>query len=195
MPGEPWVDAALAEPPVRVWYPPPREPLSNEIDLSCRDNLEWYRSVKFARHKDGSKLENELLHTVTGEHFYIPKGLVDHMPDPQLGTEWPFLHRYNYQDIVVNGADMDLMLAPLWTKMLAFQKDNSMQLMMHPPKEADRKDWGNQATQARHAPMILEAETSSYLDNHKIVENVRANRLGEKVSLRATCRRSSGYGG
>ena len=23
MPGEPWVDAALAEPPVRAWYPPP----------------------------------------------------------------------------------------------------------------------------------------------------------------------------
>ena len=77
VPGEPWVDAALAEPPVRAWYPPPREPLSDEIDLSCRDNLEWYRSVKFARHKDGSKLENELLHTVTGEHFYIPKSLAE----------------------------------------------------------------------------------------------------------------------
>ena len=180
VPGEPWVDAALAEPPVRAWYPPPREPLSDQIDLSCRDNLEWYRSVKFARHKDGSKLENELLHTVTGEHFYIPKSLVDHMPDPQLGNEWPFLHRYNYQDMVVNGAEMDLILAPLWTKMLALQKDNSMQLMMRPPKEADRKDWGNQATQTRHAPIILEAGTSSYLDNHKIVENVRANRLGKK---------------
>ena len=82
--------------------------------------------------------------------------------------------------MVVNGAEMDLILAPLWTKMLASQKDNSMQLMMRPPKEADRKDWGNQATQTRHAPIILDAGTSSYLDNHKIVENVRANRLGKK---------------
>ena len=64
--------------------------------------------------------------------------------------------------------------------MLALQKDNSMQLMMRPPKEADRKDWGNQATQTRQAPIILDAGTSSYLDNHKIVENVRANRLGKK---------------
>ena len=61
--------------------------------------------------------------------------------------------------------------------MLALQKDNSMQLMMRPPKKADRKDWGNQAKQTRHAPRILEAGTSSYLDTHKIVENVRANRL------------------
>ena len=68
VPGEPWVDTALAEPPIRAWYPPPREPMSDEIDLSCRDNLEWYRSVKFARHEDGSKLENELLHTVTKSH-------------------------------------------------------------------------------------------------------------------------------
>ena len=100
-----------------------------------------------------------------------------------------------HQDMVVNGAEMELILAPLWTKMLALQKDNSMQLMMRPPKEADRKDWGNQATQTRHAPIILEAGTSSYLYNHKIVENVRANRLGGKVSSRATCRRPSGYGG
>ena len=75
---------------------------------------------------------------------------------------------------------MELILAPLWTKMLALQKTNIMQLMMRPPKEAVRKDWENQATQTRHAPIILEAGTSSYLDNHKIVENVRANRLGEK---------------
>ena len=117
------------------------------------------------------------------------------MPDPQLGTEWPFLHRYSYHDMVVNGTEMDLIVAPLWTKMMASQKDNRMQLMMRPPKEADRKDWGNQATQTRHAPIILEAGTSSYLDNHTIVENVRANRLGGKVSSRATSRRSSGFGG
>ena len=42
--------------------------------------------------------------------------------------------------MVVNVAEMDLILAPLWTKMLALQKDSSMQLMMRPPKEADRKD-------------------------------------------------------
>ena len=29
VPGEPWVDAALAEPPIRAWYPPPKEPLSD----------------------------------------------------------------------------------------------------------------------------------------------------------------------
>ena len=44
---------------------------------------------------------------------------MDHMPDPQLENEWPFLHRYNYQDMVVNDAEMELILAPLWTKMLA----------------------------------------------------------------------------
>ena len=89
--GEKWVDDALACPSVKAWKAPPREPLSEEIDLCCRDNLEWYRSVKFARHKEGKKLENELLHTVTGEHFHIPASLVDHLPDPLLGNDWPFM--------------------------------------------------------------------------------------------------------
>ena len=52
VPGELWVHAELTEPPVRAWYPPPlREPLSDQIDLSCRHNLEWYRSVKCAHVK------------------------------------------------------------------------------------------------------------------------------------------------
>ena len=32
VPGGPWADAALAEPPVGALYPPPREPLSDEAD-------------------------------------------------------------------------------------------------------------------------------------------------------------------
>ena len=43
VPGAPWADAALAEPPVRAWYPPPREPLSDETDQQrvpvCRSAL------------------------------------------------------------------------------------------------------------------------------------------------------------
>ena len=114
--GEKWVDDALAAPSVAAWKAPPREPLSEEIDLCCRDNLEWYRSVKFARHKEGKKLENELLHTVTGEHFHIPASLVDHLPDPQLGNDWPFMGTYNYTDAVVTCPEMELFLQPLWTK-------------------------------------------------------------------------------
>ena len=180
VPGEKWVDDALAAPSVMAWRAPPREPLSTELDMCCRDNLEWYRSVKFTRHKDGKKLENELLHTVTGEHFHIPASLVDHLPDPQLGNNWPFMGTYNYSDAVVTGEEMNVFLQPLWGKMLALQSGNSMQLMMRPPAEADRVKWGNNPTKTWHPPIVLYCGTSSYVDNAKIVKNVRASRVGKK---------------
>ena len=178
--GEKWVDDALAHPSVKAWRAPPREPLSTAIDLCCRDNLEWYRSVKFTRHKDGKKIENELLHTVTGEHFHIPASLVDDLPDPQLGNDWPFMGTYNYSDAVVTEPEMQMFLKPLWTKMLALQAGNSMQLMMRPPAEADLVHAGGQATKTWHPPIVLYCGTSSYADNSKIVKNVRAHRIARK---------------
>lgn len=179
VPGEQWVDTALAQPSVKAWRPPSREPLSDEIDLCCRDNLEWYRSLKFARHKDGVKQENELIHTVTGEHFHIPRSLVDHLPDPELGIEWPFLGKYNYGDVIVNLEEMHVFIEPLWSKIFALQGDNPMQLLMRPPPEADRVQWDG-PTRMWHPNIILQCGTSSYIDNNKIVKNVRANRRAKK---------------
>lgn len=179
VPGEKWVDSALAHPSVSSWQPPAREALSCKIDLCCRDNLEWWRSVKFARHKDGVKQESELIHTVTGEHFHIPASLTDHLPDPELGQEWPFLGEYNYSDVVVGLDEMHVFLVPLWQKILCLQESNSMQLLMRPPAEADRVKWDG-PTRMWHPNIVLNCGTSSYVDNIKIVKNVRANRKGEK---------------
>lgn len=179
VPGEQWVDRALSHSSVRAWQPPVREALSEQIDLCCRDNLEWYRSLKFARHKDGVKQENELIHTVTGEHFHIPMSLTDHLPDPELGDEWPFLGEYNFNDVIVGLDEMHVFIEPLWQKILALQVDNPMQLLLRPPAEADRVSWDG-PTRMWHPNIILNCGTSSYLDNIKIVKNVRANRKGKK---------------
>lgn len=179
VPGESWIQNVLAAPSVMAWRPPPQEELSDEIDLCCRDNLEWYRKLKYARYKDGVKLESELIHTVTGEHFHIAKSLVDHLPDPQLGDDWPFMGTYNYANCIVDLNEMHIMIAPLWQKILALQKSNPMQLLMRPPPEADKVRWEG-PTRIWHPNVILNCGTSSYVDNVKIVKNVRANRVGKK---------------
>ena len=135
--------------------------------------------MKFSRHKDGQKVESELLHTVTGEHFYIPAALTDHLPDPGLGKNWPFLGKYDFSDAVVNLEEMEVYVAPVWKKILQLQNTNSMQLLMRPPPEADTKQWQG-PTQIWHPPIILHCGTSSYVDNAKIVKNVRLNRKGTK---------------
>ena len=179
VPGEMWIDKALSAPALVSWAPPAGEPRSEHIDLCCRDNKEWWRSVKFSRHKDGQKVESELLHTVTGEHFYIPAALTDHLPDPGLGKDWPFLGKYDFSDAVVNLEEMEVYVAPVWKKILQLQNTNSMQLLMRPPPEADTKQWQG-PTQIWHPPIILHCGTSSYVDNAKIVKNVRLNRKGTK---------------
>lgn len=179
VPGERWTDQTLAAAPVRAWRPPAQEKLSKTIDLCCRDNLEWWRSVSYSRHSDGVKKESELIHTVTGEHFHIPASLVDHLPDPKLGIEWPFLGEYNYSDAIVTDAEMQVFLEPLWGKICCLQAKNIMQLLMRPPPIADRVKW-EAPTPLWHPPVILNCGTSSYIDNVKIVKNVRENRLAEK---------------
>jgi hypothetical protein len=182
VPGEAWVDATLSDPPLKTWRQPSKEPESTSVGLVCQDNLEWWRSVKFARHINGFKKESELIHTVTGEHFNIPASALDTLPDPNLGNDWPWLGQYNYSDAVVDLSEMELYLKPLWGKILALQSGNSMQLLMRPPPEADRKKW-EEPTMTWHPPIILECGTSSYADNAKIVKSIRKHRKTKKTVI------------
>lgn len=179
VPGESWIDRTLASPLVRAWVPPFPEERSTVIDLCCRDNLEWWRSVKYARHIDGVKKDSELIHTVTGEHWFIPQSLTT-AAVPDLGDKWPFLGQYNYSDTVVNDAEMHVFLTPLWSKALALiEGKNKMQLLMRPPPEADQRQ-GSATTPTWHSHVILNCGTSSYLDNSKIVTSVRRDRVAKK---------------
>lgn len=178
VPGESWIDNALSEASVRSWRPPCEYACSLEIDLCCRDNLEWWRRLKYARTIKGVKKESELIHTVTGEHWYVPASLTL-TPDPELGNSWPFMGNYNYSDTVVNDAEMQVFLEPLWSKALALIQGNTMQLMCRAPPEADMMP-NRGITGTWHARVILNCGTSSYIDNATIIKSVRANRKAKK---------------
>ena len=65
---------------------------SSQIELVVKDNLEWWVKYKWQRvTRDGVRLKNELIHTVTGEHFYISAKDTQGLQPMELGDNWPFL--------------------------------------------------------------------------------------------------------
>ena len=65
---------------------------SSEIELVVKDNLDWWVKFKWQRMaRDGIRLKRELIHTATGEHFYISAKDTQGLQPMELGGNWPFL--------------------------------------------------------------------------------------------------------
>ena len=144
--------------------------------LFAVDNLEHYLKRKFQRRLwNGQKLLNEILHTVTGWKFPLPKNLIK-FPVPLDMENWPYEKQWDPKTVILSAETINTELTDIWLRARLFSLSDDMSYLRRPPEELDQKQnfGGHGKKNPKIAlPIILQCGTHSTKDAQKIIDHIR----------------------
>jgi len=144
--------------------------------LFAVDNLEFYLKRKFQRRLwNGEKLLNEILHTVTGWKFPLPRNLIK-FPVPRDMENWPYEKQWDPKTVLLSAETINTELKDIWLRARLFSLSDDMSYLRRPPEELDQKQnfGGHGKKNPKIAlPIILECGTHSTNDAQKIIDHIR----------------------
>jgi len=139
------------------------------------DNLEHYLRRKFQRRLwNGQQLLNEILHTVTGWKFPLPRDLIK-FPVPDM-ENWPYEKRWDPKSVILSAEAINTELIDIWLRARLFSLSDDMSYLRRPPEELDQKqNFGGHGKKNPKIslPIILECGTHSTKDAQKIIDHIR----------------------
>jgi len=157
---------------------------STWLSVHCRDNLEFWKKIKFSGIGPDGKIANELIHCVTGEDTFVDASLVSKEADDAAlaaageGAAWPFLNTYNMFSAVPGPELVKSEMQAIMTEAWAITEPNDEGVhdsmcapLFRPPPSADPHK--RPPTPYKHAQILIGVGTTSYEDA-KIVANSSA---------------------